>query len=74
MDKFKKWFKNNKKKGIVISIVAVAAVLMIIFTVGVIMFLMPNTRKSNYGDRCEVTKKNPVESDRETKLKEFMNY
>ena len=72
MDKFKKWFKNNKTKGIVISIVAVAAVLMIIFTIGVIMFLMPNTRKSNYGDRCVVTSNNPVESDREAKLKEFI--
>ena len=72
MDKFKKWFKNNKKKSIVISIVATAAVLMVIFTIGVITFLMPNTRKSVYGDRCEVTKKNPVESDRETKIKEFI--
>lgn len=72
MDKIKKWFKNNKKKSIIISIVVIATILLIIFTISVISFLMPNTRKSVYGDRCEITKKNPVEKDRKSKISDFL--
>ena len=75
MNKIKKWFKNNKKKSIILSIVLLAVILLIVFTVGVISYLMPNSRKSVYGDRCEVTKEHPVEKDRKDKIKEFLkNY
>lgn len=73
MNKFKNWVKNNKKKAIILGIVIVALILMIVFTYGIISFLMPNTKGSVYGDRCEVTKNYPVPSEREVKLKEFMN-
>ena len=73
MNKFKKWVKNNKKKSIILGVVILALILMIVFTYFVISYLMPNTKGSVYGDRCEVTKKYPVDNDREEKLKTFLN-
>ena len=72
MNKFKKWIKNNKKKAIIYGVVILAFILFIVFTIFIINFLMPNTKGSVYGDRCDVTKDYPVASEREQKLKEFL--
>lgn len=72
MDKFKKWLMDNKKKSIVIGITIVTVIILLIFTIGVVKFLMPNTRKNIYGERCNVTKENPVASDRKEKIEEFL--
>lgn len=72
MNKFKKWIKNNKKKSIIYGVVILAFILFIVFTIFIINFLMPNTKGSVYGDRCDVTKDYPVASEREQKLKEFL--
>lgn len=68
----KSWIKNNKKKAIIIGVVLLSVILLIIFSIGVISYLMPNTKESVYGDRCKVTADYPVESDREDKIKDFL--
>ncbi len=72
MDKFKKWLKENKKRSVILGITVVTVIILIIFTIGVVKFLMPNTRKNIYGERCSVTKEYPVESDRKEKIEDFL--
>jgi hypothetical protein len=72
MNKVKKWIKSNKKRSIVLGVVLLAVILLIIFMIFILKFLMPNTKGSVYGDRCEVTKKYPVASDRKEKLDDFI--
>lgn len=66
------WVKNNKKKTIFISIVLIAIILFIIFLIAIINYLMPNTKASVYGDRCEITQDYPIKDDRKKAIKEFI--
>lgn len=72
MNKLKKWVDNNRKKAIVIGILLVALILSAVFLIGVISYLMPNTKESVYGDRCELTEEHVVDSERETKIENFL--
>lgn len=72
MNKFTKWLKNNKKKVITIGVVLLVIIVFVVFLWSIIAYLVPNTKESVYGDRCEVTEKNPIASDREEKIKEFL--
>lgn len=72
MNKFKKYIKNNKKKVIITAIILLAIIMLIVFSFGVIKYLMPDTKESVYGDRCKITEDYPVESDREDKINEFL--
>lgn len=72
MNKLKKWVANNRKKVIVIGILLLSLILSIIFLIGVISYLMPNTRESVYGDRCEFTSEHAVKDERESKIKDFL--
>ena len=68
----KKWFKNNKKKAIIIGIVLLAFILFIVFLMAIIRYLVPNSRESVYGDRCKITENYPVEDNKKEKLEEFL--
>lgn len=68
----KKWFKDNKKKAIIIGIVVLALILFVIFLTAVIKYLVPNTGESVYGDRCKITENYPVEDNKKEKLEEFL--
>lgn len=72
MNKLKKWVANNRKKAIVIGMLLLSLILSIIFLIGVISYLMPNTRESVYGDRCEFTAEHAVKDERESKIKDFL--
>lgn len=72
MNKIKKWIKNNKKKVIMLVTVLVLLLIFIIISYAIVSFLMPNTKASVYGDRCEVTRDYKVASDREAKLETFV--
>lgn len=72
MNKLKKWINNNRKKAIIIGILLVSLILSIIFLIGVISYLMPNTKESVYGDRCDLTEEYKVDSERESKIKDFL--
>lgn len=72
MNKLKKWINNNRKKAIIIGILLVSLILSIIFLIGVISYLMPNTKESVYGDRCDFTEEYKVDSERESKIKDFL--
>ncbi len=72
MNKLKKWINNNRKKAIIIGILLVSLMLSIIFLIGVISYLMPNTKESVYGDRCDLTEEYKVDSERESKIKDFL--
>lgn len=71
MKNFLDKIKNNKKKTIFISIVLVAFILFIVFLIAIIKFLMPNTKASVYGDRCEITANYPINDDRKNSIREF---
>lgn len=73
MNKIKKWIKNNKKKVIMIVTVLVLLILFVCISYAIISFLMPNTKASVYGNRCEVTRDYPVASDRKDKLEAFVS-
>lgn len=73
MNKIKKWIKNNKKKVIILITVVVLLVVLVVIANSIISFLMPNTKESVYGERCEVTRNYPVESDRKKKLEDFIS-
>ena len=71
MDKFKKFLKRHKK-GIIVSIIILIILIAIAISMyKIIAFLMPDSKESVYGNRCETTEKYPVSSDREKTLKEF---
>lgn len=72
MKKIKNWFKNNKKKAIITGIVLLTLILCVVFLIAVIKYLMPDTKASVYGDRCEVTEDYPVADDRKDKIKSFL--
>ncbi len=72
MDKIKKWIKNNKKKVFMLVTVLVLLIIFVVITYAIASFLMPNTKDSVYGDRCEVTREYPVASDRKKKIEEFV--
>lgn len=72
MNKLKKWVDNNRKKAIVIGILLLSVILSIIFLIGVISYLMPNTKESVYGDRCELTIEHAIKDDRENKIRDFL--
>ncbi len=67
------WLKNNKKKVIVTSIVLIAFILFVVFLVSIINFLMPDTKASVYGDRCEVTADYPINDEKEKEIESFIN-
>lgn len=71
MDKFKSFLKRHKKKIIVLIIVLIILIAIGISMYKIIAFLMPDTKGSVYGNRCETTEKYPVAADREQKLKAF---
>lgn len=72
MDKFIKWVKNNKKLVIKIGIIVVILILFIVAIFGVISFLMPDTKESVYGNRCEITEANPVSKKRKNEIKNVL--
>lgn len=72
MDKIINWVKKNKKLIIKITIIFVVLVLFIVGIYGIISFLMPDTKESVYGDRCEVAEDNPVSKKRESEIKKFL--
>ncbi len=72
MNKLKKWVANNRKKAIVIGMLVVALILSVVFLIGVISYLMPNTKESVYGDRCEITEEHAIDSERENKIRDFL--
>ncbi len=73
MNKIKDWFKKNKKKTIMLGLALISLILCIIFLVAVIKYLMPNTKKSVYGDRCAITADHPIADDREDTIKKFLD-
>lgn len=72
MKKLKNWVDNNRKKAVIIGILLVALILSVVFLIGVISYLMPNTKESVYGDRCELTEEHAVDGERESKIEEFL--
>lgn len=72
MNKFKNWLKNNKKKATIIGVLLLFLILIFIFLWGVIAYLIPDTKESVYGDRCEITEDYPIEKGKEDKLKKFL--
>ena len=66
-------FKNKKKKVIITSIVGIAVLLFIIFLVAIIKYLMPDTKASVYGDRCEVSADYPIKDDRKQAVEKFFD-
>lgn len=72
MDKIKKYIKTHKKKCTVIAIILVIVIIALVVSYLVIDYLMPNTRESVYGDRCDITENHPVASDRKGKIEEFL--
>lgn len=73
MNKIKNWVKNNKKKSIIYATCLVVFIVFVVALVAIISFLMPDTKASVYGDRCEVTDVNPVASERKGKIKEYFD-
>ncbi len=75
MDKVKSFFKKHKKKCIILGIILVILIAFIIFSYRIISYLIPNTKESVYGDRCEITVNHPIESNREDTIKDIVkNY
>lgn len=72
MNKIKKWIKNNKKKFIMIIIVLVLLIVCAFITYSIVSYLMPNTKASVYGDRCEKAKQYPVASERKDKIDKYI--
>ena len=67
------WLKNNKKKVIITSIVLIALILFVVFLVSIIKYLMPDTKASVYGDRCEVSADYPINDEKKKEIEEFFN-
>ncbi len=72
MDKVKNFFKKHKKKCIILGIVLVILIALIIFSYRIITYLIPNTKESVYGDRCETTVNHPIAEDRKDTIKEVV--
>ncbi len=72
MNKIKNYVLNHKKKCSIIAGVLLLLIILIIVVYAIISFLMPNTRGSVYGDRCEITEDHPIPKDQEDKLAEFL--
>lgn len=73
MDKFKKWIKNNKKAVAMLITILILLILFVIISYAIVSFLMPNTKESVYGDRCEVTSEYKVAADRKEKIEKFVS-
>ncbi len=73
MNKMMNYIKTHKKKCTIIGICFVIIIIFIIFLYSVISYLMPDTRASVYGDRCDVTADYPVAGDRKDTIKKFLN-
>lgn len=73
MNKITKWIKNNKKKSMVIGGIVLVILLFVITLYLVVSYLMPNTKTSVYGDRCENATSHPVAKERKEKIKKFFD-
>lgn len=72
MDKVIKWVKKNKKKVIGFFVVIAILVAFVIGIWGVVSYLMPDTKESVYGDRCDITEQHPVSKKRESEITKFL--
>ncbi len=64
--------KKNKKKSTIIGVGLVVLIIFIVILYCTISYLIPNSKKSVYGDRCDITAEHPVDSKRKSSIKKFL--
>lgn len=70
MKEFQSFLKKHKKKLIILAVVLVIFIVLFVSLKKLFSYFNPNSKQSEYGDRCELTEGLTITEERKNKVKE----